>query len=253
MIVTRPQLTVRLARDADDILAAARLRYAVFVEELGGTGAGVDHAARVERDRFDAVAEHLLLVDEARPAGDQVVGLYRLLSQEGAAQIGQFYSEDEFDLRPLHRSGRRLLELGRSCLHPDYRGGGAMFRLWQGLAEHVERRGVELLFGTASFPGTRIADVAGSLSLLHRAHLAPEELRVISRDQPAPDLLPEERVDRAAAMRAMPALIKAYLRLGGQVGQGVFIDHDFNCMDVCMLLDLSRVDARQTALYRTPQ
>lgn len=249
MISCSPSLTMRLARDETDRIEAERLRYDVFVRELGGNGPMVDHEAGRERDRFDAVTEQLLLIDEARPEGARVVGLYRLLDDDGAAKIGQFYTEDEFDLAPLRASGRRLLELGRSCLHHDYRGGTAMFRLWQGLAEHVEARGVEILFGTASFRGADPALHAMPLALLGRDHLAPEALRVTSR-QPEHARLPElPQIDRAAAMRAIPPLIKAYLRLGGRIGQGVFADRDFNTTDVCMILDVAGTHADQRARY----
>jgi putative hemolysin len=220
MTTDLPRFRVELARDAADIEAAQRLRYTVFVEELGGDGPLVDHAARLERDRFDPVFDHLILRDSAR--GDAVVGVYRLLREEGAARAGQFYSEDEYDLAPLRASGRRLLELGRSCVAQPYRGGEALYHLWQGLGRYVEDHAIEVLFGVASFHGTDVKALAQPLSLLHHRHLAPPALRVRARAghfQPM-NLIPEEALDRAAAMRAVPALIKAYLRLGGCVGEG---------------------------------
>ncbi|EYD71719.1 GNAT family N-acetyltransferase [Limimaricola hongkongensis] len=249
MISVTPTLSVRLARDASDRAEAERLRYDVFVRELGGDGALVDHAAGRERDRFDAVADQLLLIDEARPEGARVVGLYRLLDTAGAARMGQFYTEDEFDLDPLRSTGRGLLELGRSCLHRDYRGGTAMFRLWQGLAALVEARGIEILFGTASFQGADPAAHAGPLALLARDHLAPPELRVTSRQPDHVSMPGSSGIDRVGAMRAMPPLIKAYLRLGGRVGQGVFADTAFNTTDVCMILDTATAPAGPRARY----
>ena len=132
-----PQFAVRLARDQSDLHAAQRLRYEVFVTELGGGGDMVDHADRREEDRFDPFFDHLLLLDHARPDTDQVVGVYRLLRADQAMAAGQFYSEDEYDLALLKASGRPLLELGRSCLHRDYRGGMGMFHLWHALAAYV--------------------------------------------------------------------------------------------------------------------
>src|SRR5699024_9176532 len=114
-----------------------RLRYSVFVEELGGNGDLVDHEARLERDIFDTVVDHLILTDSRRPEGDHVVGVYRLLPGERAAEFGRFYCDDEYDLGLLWKSKRRLLELGRSCVHPDYRGGPGMFLLWSALAAYV--------------------------------------------------------------------------------------------------------------------
>lgn len=243
---------VRLAATGAERRAAQRLRYRVFVEELGGDGSLVDHAARLERDRFDPYFDHLLLFDRRRTAEDQVVGVYRLMRAEQAAAAGQFYSEDEYDLGPLRASGRRLLELGRSCLLPDYRGGTAMMHLWGGLAEYVAAHDVEVLFGVASFHGTDAQALAAPLSLLHHRHLAPIGMRPRAR---APgfqrmDLLPEASLDRPAAIRAVPALIKAYLRLGGMVGEGAWLDRDFNCIDVCLVMDVTRMSQSHAAIYR---
>lgn len=245
-----PDFRVRLAEGPAEIAAAQALRYRVFVRELGGDGALVDHAAGLERDRFDAVAEHLLLLDMCRAEGERVVGVYRLMDGAAEARAGQFYSDDEYDLTVLRAGGRRLLELGRSCIDPAYRGGAAMYWLWQGLAALVRERGIEVLFGVASFHGTEVGQVAQSLALLHHGHLAPEDLRVRSRRYQAMDLVPAGEIDRKAALLAMPALIKAYLRLGGFVGDGAFVDRAFNTTDVCLLLDTSRMNAAQAALYR---
>jgi putative hemolysin len=246
-----PHLSLRLATTEADRRGAERLRYEVFVEELGGDGALVDHDARLERDRFDPFFDHLILVDDRRDAAtfDHVVGVYRVMTDTAAARAGQFYSEDEYDLTPLRASGRRLLELGRSCVHPDHRGGAAMFLLWSGLADYVLDRGVEVMFGVASFHGTDTGALALPLSYLHHTHLAPPDLRVRSRVHEPMDLLPKDRVDRLAALQAIPPLIKAYLRLGGVVGDGAFIDRPFNTTDVCLVMDTARMNAKARDLY----
>ncbi|MEQ9672935.1 MAG: GNAT family N-acyltransferase [Roseovarius indicus] len=243
------QFSVRLAGSDADLRAAQRLRYEVFVEELGGDGPMVDHDARLEQDRFDPFFDHLILTDGAKD--DAVVGVYRLLRDDQARQMGQFYSEDEYDLTPLKQSGRRLMELGRSCLAPSYRGGAAMFHLWNGLARYVIENEIEILFGVASFHGTDVEALAQPLSLLHHRHLAPEGLRV--RTQAAHyqrmDLLAEDRIDRRAAMLQVPALIKAYLRLGGYVGDGAYSDHAFNTTDICLVMDTERLSETQKNIY----
>ena len=247
-------LTTRIATDEADLIAAERLRYRVFVEELGGDGDLVDHAAKRERDRFDDHFQHLVLVDETRdPATlDHVVGIYRLLDDAGAAAAGQFYSEDEYDLSRLRATGRPLLELGRSCLDAGYRGGTGMHRLWTALADYVATHGIDILFGVASFHGTDPAPIAASLSLLHARHLAPEDIRVRARDTAFQrmDLVDPAIIDRAVAMRDVPSLIKAYLRIGGTVGEGAYIDRAFNTIDVCLVLDTARMNPRAAALYR---
>ena len=243
-----PSFTVKLAETDDELRAAQRLRYDVFVRELGGGGEMVDHAKGLERDRFDPYFDHMLAYDDSTGA---VVGVYRLLPGDRAAELGQFYSEDEYDLTALKRSGRKLLELGRSCLHPDYRGGTAMYHLWNGLARYVAERDIEVLFGVASFYGTDVQALAQPLSMLHHNHMAPPELRV--RAQPdvfqSMDLVAPDKLDRRAAMVQVPALIKAYLRLGGFVGEGAFIDHAFNTTDVCLILDTARMNDRQRRIY----
>ena len=244
-----PVFRVSLANGADDLRAAQRLRYDVFVAELGGGGPLVDHEARLEKDRFDPFFDHLILHDDA--AGGQVVGVYRMLQSTQAGAAGAFYSEEEYDLGPLKATGRRLLELGRSCVHVDYRGGRAMFHLWNGLAEYITRHEIDIMFGVASFHGTDVAALAEPMSLLHHRHLAPEELRVTVRPPHAAsmNLIPQDRIDRRAAMVQMPALIKAYLRLGGVVGQGAYVDHSFNTTDVCLILDTNALSERQKRIY----
>lgn len=244
-----PQFRVKLAASDADLRAAQQLRYQVFVKELGGDGPLVDHEAGLEQDRFDPFFDHLLLIDDEKDGA--VVGVYRLLRGDQAERAGQFYSEDEYDLGPLKSSGRRLMELGRSCLAPEYRGGAAMFHLWNGLAQYVADHDIEILFGVASFHGTDPEPLAQPLSLLHHRHLAPEPLRV--RANPAHyqrlDLLPEEALDRRAAMLQVPALIKAYLRLGGYVGDGAYVDHAFNTTDVCLVMDTTQLNAKQKSIY----
>lgn len=244
---------IRLATQDRDLRAAQRLRYKVFVEELGADGPLVDHAARLERDEFDPVVDHLCLVDQRRSAADldHVVGVYRLLPSGRAADFGRFYCDAEYDLTPLRASGRRLVELGRSCVHPDYRGGAGMFLLWNALADYVLDHGIEVMFGVASFHGTDAQALAQPLSWLHHHHLAPPELRPRARVtgfQPM-DLIAAEALDRRSAMLAMPALIKAYLRLGGMVGEGAFLDHAFNTTDVFLLMDTKAMSDKHRQFY----
>jgi len=242
---------VRLAKTDEDLRAAQRLRYRVFVEELGGDGPLVDHTRRLEKDEFDPVNDHLILVDQARDPRqlDHVVGAYRLLRWDRAAAFGRYYCDAEYDLGPLRASGRRLLELGRSCVDRDCRGGTGMLLLWSGLADYVMEHGIEILFGVASFHGTDVEALKLPLSWLHHHHLAPEALRVRSRMPQRMDLVAPTDLDRRAAMKAMPPLIKAYLRLGGFVGQGAFIDRTFNTTDVCLLMDTKAMSGRHKDFY----
>ena len=153
MIPAVPQFKIRIAKGEQDLRAAQRLRYRVFVEELGGDGPLVDHQAQIERDEFDPYFDHLILIDASRDLSglEYVVGVYRMLTGVAAQKTGRFYSEDEYDLTPLRAGGRTLLELGRSCVHRDFRGGTALFHLWNGVADYVAEHRIEVLFGVASF------------------------------------------------------------------------------------------------------
>lgn len=245
--------SVRLATSQADLIAAQRLRYTVFVAELGADGPMVDHGLRRESDDFDPFFDHLLLIDRSAPEDglDHVVGAYRILPDDRMARAGRFYSESEFDLTRLKSSGKRLLELGRSCVRADHRGGSAMVHLWNALADYVLDRRIEVLFGVASFHGTDVAALAQPLGHLYHAHLAPPDLRVtaIGAGARAMDLLSAAEVDRRAALMQTPALIKAYLRLGGFVGDGAYVDHAFNTTDVCLVMDTAQMSARHRDYY----
>ena len=199
--------------------AAAALRRAVFVDEMGAR-------AEIEDDRFDAIAEHLVV-----RAGDRVVGTLRLAT--GAAYTGR-----EFDLSPLRTDPRDIAEIGRMCLHPAHRGGAAGAALLIGAVERLRSRGVGLIVGTASFLGTDADRHMPALRALRDAALAPSAMR--PRAYGAEAVAVEGRGD-ARDMRGVPTLIKTYLRAGAWVGEGAWRDDGFNCIDVCMVMDLARL------------
>ncbi len=237
-----PSLTTRLAKNEADLHAAQRLRYEVFVAEMGAKASDADHAARLERDHFDAYFDHLLLLD-----GDQVVGAYRLMRADMATNGIGFYSAAEFDLRKL--AGLRALELGRSCVAKDYRGGMGLHLLWDALGDYVMQHEINILFGVASFHGAQVEPLRQALTYLHHTSLAPEDLRVRSKAYVSLDQMAWEAVDQRAAVKDIPPLIRAYLRLGGFVGDGAFIDHGFNTVDVCLIMDTARMVRRYKNYY----
>jgi len=244
---------MKLAETEAERLGAQRLRYRVFVEEIGAAASPAQHAARREWDAFDPHFDHLILLDadHAPDPLDRVVGVYRLM-RRAAAQAGLgFYGAAEYDLAPILASPRESVELGRSCVAPEHRGGPAMHLLWSGLAQYVLDRDIELMFGVASFPGLDPAPLAEALSYLHHAHLAPPELRVRARAAHRLDmnLLPPGAVNAPRALRAIPPLIKAYLRLGGVVGDGASLDRAFNTIDVCVLMDTAAMKEKHRAFY----
>ncbi|MEM9229888.1 MAG: GNAT family N-acyltransferase [Pseudomonadota bacterium] len=254
MELDRTRFKIRLARTPDEVQAAQRLRYRVFVEEMGAPAADADHELRLEQDEFDPFFDHLILMDSLREVEDpldRVVGVYRLLPGVRAAKTCGFYGAREYDLSVIEQLDRRTVELGRSCVDAEYRRTVAMHLMWNALAEYVLSRDIQVLFGVASFHGTDPQAIAPALSYLHNFHLAPLEIRVHARPEHAVDmdLLPCEQIDRREAIGQIPNLIKAYLRVGGCVGQGAWIDRDFNTIDVCLLMDTTRMAQKYKNYY----
>lgn len=248
MILNKNQYTLTLAQSDAELAAAQRLRYRVFVEEMGARPAYDTDASGHEADAFDPYFEHLILKDNnINDDRNNVVGVYRLMQGEAAAAGPGFYSAAEYDLSKIAADGRRVLELGRSCVDADHRGGLALHLLWQGVADYVFQNDIGLLFGVASFAGIQADKIADGLSFLHHNHLAPDRLRVTAKEGNSISMALKENdeIDRPAAVRQIPSLIKSYLRLGGFVGQGAYVDRDFNTIDVCVILDRDLIPAKQ--------
>ena len=246
---------VKLAETEAERAGAQRLRYRVFVEEMGAHATPEEAAVRREWDDFDPFFDHqiqLSLDPAIADPLDRVVGVYRLMRSEVALAGPGFYGAGEYDLAPILRSGRASVELGRSCVALGHRGGPAMHLLWNGLASYVLEREIELLFGVASFHGTDPAPLAEALSYLHYEHLAPPDLRVRAQEAHYLDmnLMPRAAIDAPRALQAIPPLIKAYLRLGGFVGDGAYRDRDFNTIDVCVVMDTTRMTERYLHFYQ---
>lgn len=251
MTANGTDFSIKLAETSAELRAAQRLRYRVFVTELGGS---TDHASAIqglERDAYDAHFDHLILQDHALPADDNVIGAYRLLRSDMAHKGIGFYAAGEFRLDKITGCGRNAVELGRSCVDKRYRNGVAMYLLWQGLADYVANHEIEILFGVASFHGTDPAAISHALSYLHYNHRAEQDLRVSAHGQNTItlDVLTEKETDRRAALLQIPPLIKSYLRLGGVVGDGAFIDHAFNTIDVCLVMDTLRMAQKYKYFY----
>ena len=242
-------LEVRLARSSSDIEAAQRLRYQVFYEEMGAVSPENELRPGIDHDRYDAWCDHLLVVDPALPASMSVVGTYRLMPGARLASVGQFYSEDEFDLSPLFANGPapdKLLECGRSCVAAGYRNSRTVQLLWRGIAAYMADHGFDAMFGCASLAGTDTRLLAGPLAWLRHQALAPKHLRVSPLADWAVDLsnVPATVPDRRSALKALPPLIKAYLRLGAWVGDGAATDKHFDTTDVFILLPTDRIPTR---------
>ena len=249
-IVAGP-LEVRLAHSAAELEAAQRLRYQVFMEEWGASADADARRLRRDADAFDNAMQHLVVLDRRLPVGAQLVGNYRLLSQEpdeGAA----YDSSREFDLSPLLQSGRRLLELGRSCVMADYRGGAVLQLLWRAIAAYVAQCDIGLLFGCASLRGTDPAAVAEQLAFLHRQHLARPALQPRATGPTRIDADPDPAmpVDGPRAFRQLEPILRGYLRAGARVGEGACVDHEFQSIDVCIVPPTERMASRHRQNFK---
>lgn len=247
---------IRLATSAPELRQAQRLRYGVFYEDGGALASAEAVATRRDICPFDAICDHLVVVDTeaaTRSGRPRVVGTYRLLRREVAAAHGGFYAQGEFDLEPLlaRHPGLRLLELGRSCVHVDYRAKRVIELLWRGLYLYARHHAIDALIGCASLPGTDVAALDLPLSfLLGRARAEPDWL-VAALPHRAAKFAPRAvaEVDARRALAMLPPLVKAYLRTGARFGRDAVIDHQFGTTDVFAILRMADIEERYLAHY----
>ena len=234
-VSAKPRLSVRVATETQDIRRAQKLRFDVFSGEMGAELNSRELG--IDCDEYDELCEHLIVEDAA---SGLVVGTYRMLSPDNARRAPSLYSEHEFDLARLTHLRAGLIEVGRSCVHRDFRSGAVIALLWSGLADYVQQHGGQYLAGCASVSLSDGGHQAVSLyRQLETKHLSPPEWRVF------PHLpLPLDRVRDDAPSAPMPALIKGYLRAGAYICGEPAWDPDFNCADFFMLLPMSRLSGR---------
>lgn len=254
LVARQGQLDVRLAGSPEEIAAAQALRYQIFYEEMGAQPTLAMRAHHRDFDDYDHVCDHLLVIDHGAGGRPKVVGTYRLLRQEVAERNRGFYSASEYDLAPLLKAGRangQLLELGRSCVAPEYRTTATISLLWRGIAAYLSTHGISHLFGCASLHGTNPADHAAELSYLYHHHLAPAELRATALVDCPLDRILAGSYDVRAAQRALPPLIKGYLRVGAMIGDGAFVDRQFNTVDVFVVMPVEGITRRYLDRFTT--
>lgn len=247
-------LEVRLARGPAEVKAAQQLRYRIFYEEMSAQPSKLQKMTRRDRDGFDRYCDHLLVIDRARPGpiAERIVGTYRLMRDGAAALAGGFYTAQEFDIAPMlaRHAGKRFLELGRSCVLKEYRGKRTVELLWQGIWSYVIAHDIDALFGCASLAGTDPEALAARLAFLRDNAAAPEEWHVRalpSRGTFLPDSV--QIADPRRALAELPPLLKGYLRIGGYIGEGAVVDHQFGTTDVLVVLPRERINPRYIGHY----
>ena len=231
-------IRISWARHQDEVRKAQRLRYEVFAGEMGARLPG--HLPGHDVDLFDDYCEHPLVCDSNT---GNVIGTYRVLTPEQAARVGSFYADLEFDLTRLRSLRSRMVELGRSCVHPDHRHGGVILALWGALMQFMVRNGLDVMIGCASIPMTHQGLAGGHAAAsiwrqVRVSHLAPLDCHVLPRLP-----LPVQQLDDGIDVEP-PALIKGYLRLGAKVLGPPAWDPDFNTADLPMMMRTQDLPSR---------
>ncbi|MBE6462072.1 MAG: GNAT family N-acetyltransferase [Alphaproteobacteria bacterium] len=240
---------VRLTRNKEERKQVRQLRYEVFVLEEGAGATEEQRALGEEYDAYDRFAEYMAVFHNGR-----VVGTYRIIDRNAAEKMGGFYTENEFNISKIKKYRGNIAEMSRACVAREYRDNALVMRmLWAGLGEMIVRRKIAILFGVASFVGTKPARSAQAISYLYYNHLTPLRLRATVLSENFADgvnpklgrmnILPREFVDEADAKSEMTPLIKGYLRLGATFGRGVFVDVPFNSYDVFVMIETRKMDA----------
>lgn len=241
-------LEVRLAETVADVDAAQALRYRIFYDEMGANPTPNRRKLARDIDPYDDICDHLLVLDLDRGSvrEPEVVGTYRLLRGTVAEASAGYYSESEFDLAGLLEHPGEIMELGRSCINAEYRRRGAMQLLWRGIADYIFEHDIEVMFGCGSIHGTDVDEARRVLAYLHHYHMAPKTLRpkALASRYVAMDTMKKKHIDTKLAQSEMPPLLKGYLRLGGYVGDGAVIDHQFNTIDVCVVVETEKVTGK---------
>jgi putative hemolysin len=252
------RLEVRLAQDSREVHAAQQLRYRVFYEEMGAKADDLTRAKKIDQDSLDSFCEHLIVIDHNAPSpAESIIGTYRLIRRAAARRHGGFYSSSEYDISKLEAYQGEILEVGRSCVHQNFRNRPTMQLLWRGIADYIAAYGVDILFGCASLPGTDPKALATPLSYLYHYHLAPPSLRPVALPNRYVDMQlmdptsinVEQGLSQIRLLADLPPLLKGYLRLGGFVGDGAVVDEQFNTTDVCVLVKTDLIADRYSRHY----
>jgi len=249
-------LTTRLAQTDEEIRAVQSLRYEVFYEELSAKLSSPRQLGGLDNDAFDHICDHLMVLDKTEDrefVPKSVVGTYRLLRQEVAERHMGFYSAGAFDLDPLlsRHGNMRFLELGRSCVRPTFRNKRTIELMWHGTWSYTLQYNIDVMIGCASFQGTNIETLKEPLSFLHHSFRVSSKWSVLAHSGIGVDMniVPAEMIDHRRAFRALPPMIKGYLRLGAMVSGQAVVDEQFGTTDVLIILPVNKINPKYINYY----
>ncbi len=245
---------IKLAEKKSELKKAQALRYSVFYKEKKAIPTISKKILRLDYDKVDKFADHLIVIDKNRKGiKNKIVGTYRLIRGDVVIHCGGFYTSSEFDLSNILNSykNNQILELGRSCVHQNYRNGTIMNLLWKAIAEYVKLYDIKILLGCASFHGTNVMKYTNELSYLRKNFSLPDELSVKSLDKKARHSYTKinSKTNNLRTFVKLPPLIKGYLRIGGKVSHDCFVDYKFNTIDLCVIVTTDNIDEKYKKKY----
>jgi len=252
IILESENYSIKLAETKSELKQAQALRYSVFYKEKKAKPTFTKKIIKLDYDKIDKYADHLIVLDK-KNTKNKIVGTYRLIRGDVAKLFGGYYSSSEFNLINITNNykDKHILELGRSCVHQDYRNGSIMNLLWKAIAEYVKLYDIKILMGCASFSGTDPTKFSDELSYLRQNFCLPEHLLVESFDKNIYPVykLKENNPNQLRIFAKLPPLLKGYLRIGGKVSHNFYVDHNFNTIDLCVVVNTSDIDEKYRKKY----
>ena len=250
-IIESENYIIKLVQTKSELKQAQALRYSVFYKEKRAKATLQKRIIKLDYDKIDKFADHLIVVD--KNTKKKVVGTYRLIRGDVAELFGGFYSSSEFNLENIinNYQSKHILELGRSCVHQNYRNGSIMNLLWKAIAEYVKLFDIKVLIGCASFSGIDPLKYTEELSYLRVNFSLPKNFSIKSYDNkiyPA-FKLNGKNLNQLRTFAKLPPLIKGYLRVGGKVSDSFFVDHNFNTIDLCIVVRTNDIDKKYKKKY----
>lgn len=244
-----PDFEIKFAANPKEVQAAQRLRFEIFNVEMK-KGLASSYASGLDQDEYDPLCDHLLIIDKKK---NLTIGTYRLLLRSRLGSQGSFYSESEFDISNIKKLKGEILEMGRSCVHKDYRRNAIVSLLWGGIVEYMKKHGVGYIIGCPSLYIMNTGELSGIYTLMKESYFSPKEFRVFPKNGKAvahlrdcADIKGEEK----KIFLKLPALIRSYLKVGAFVCGEPAVDHEFGSVDFFMLLDVKNASGPYLKRFR---
>jgi len=243
------RFVIKLADTKLELKKAQALRYSIFYKEKNAKPTFPKKMMKLDYDKIDKFADHLIVIDKKRKGiKNEIVGTYRLIRGNIASHFGGFYTSAEFDLTNILNSynNAQVLELGRSCVHKDYRTGTTMKLLWKAIAEYIKLYDINILFGCASFPGIDVQKFSKEFAYLRSNFALPNQISVQSLVNNNYPIFNKNNIEKndLRTFAKLPPLIKGYLRVGGRISNSFFVDYDFNTIDLCVVVQTKNIDKK---------